>query len=324
MRIGILTLALLLGAAGALVPAAANDANYIFSVRNATADGLTFAMLDIDCVTIGMRFGSLAPGETRMLRFYRSGDCRGRQGTFTLKVMGSGLAAYQDRQGFTFDAAGGLAMAGPEPSGFRGKLSGMMRRDADSVAYDFIVRPPFVPIAQVYARLLAKVGRPATTDPARFARRADLGVPDDQALVLDIGGEGEHFVGNVHAGFREAINFNDKDVDSQPPRGPIPFLIRLNDWSTSPPLPIADGIGNYVVMQNAPLYDAYVPQIARITAVGGQIGLWIDKDLYAGQIARLAQLVGGIPTYSGPMGSDCQDEFGGHGGYDKVCITRWK
>jgi hypothetical protein len=178
------------------------------------------------------------------------------------------------------------------------------------------------PLTEVVNTVRAKVGVPSTTNPARFASRADMGVDGSYHVHLDVGGEGYHEVYGIASGFRNAINLNAQTADSQPPYGQIPMLVQVPDWPTNPPYPFIDGIADYITMQGAPLTAKNVSEIARVLRIGGKAGLWIDRDEYQGAINQLAQLLGCTPTYSTDPGSGCTDEFDGRTGWPKVCLQR--
>ncbi len=145
------------------------------------------------------------------------------------------------------------------------------------------------PLVEVRKALVGKVGSPATTNPANFAKRSDLGIDRAYQLTFDLGGEGHHVVNGITSGFLNAINFNDHVNDASHPQVPIPNLVLMNSFTTKPPFPVADGIGNYIVMQDAPLTDTNVSEITRMIAPGGRVGLWIDRVAYATQLAALAK-----------------------------------
>ncbi|CAM3606842.1 hypothetical protein BOSP111201_15360 [Bordetella sputigena] len=184
-------------------------------------------------------------------------------------------------------------------------------------------------LSSAYRLAYDKVGDPAILERASFVSRADMGLSDDYFLHVDVGGEGFHTYEGVISGFAGAININAQTRDSQPPYYPIPLLIHVEDWSTSPPYPFADGTVNYVTMQGAPLLDSAVPEFARILAPGGQIGLWINMRAYENDVTRLAKLLQSEWKYScssgkKPCSNACIDEFYDSSDLDftfpKVCI----
>ncbi len=176
------------------------------------------------------------------------------------------------------------------------------------------------PLIEVRKALVDKVGTPATTDPTKFASRADLGIDKQYPLTFDLGGEGRHTVNGITSGFTDAINFNDHTHDSTHPAIAIPNLVLMNAFSGNPPYPVVTGTANYVVMQDAPLTDRNVREIARILAPGGQAGLWIDSAQYGDQIKALAKTLQTVPRYSNTAGSSCSDEFNGQLAYPKFCM----
>lgn len=185
-------------------------------------------------------------------------------------------------------------------------------------------------LASAYALASNKVGDPATRDPARFVSRADMGLRDDYFLHVDVGGEGSHTYEGVISGFAGAININAQTKDSQPPYHWIPLLIHVEDWSTPPPYPFADGTVNYVTMQGAPLEESALPELARILAPGGKVGLWIDMPYHKKNVDHLAQLLQSDWQYScssgnKPCSNTCIDEFFDASDpgftFSKICIV---
>ncbi len=323
-------LVLLLLACGARA-AAAGDAYYILTIHNESRGPIVALANEAECASInkgGRTATSIDPDRTFQIGFFRSGgSCHGKQGWITLKITGSDLPLGQDPdvQKFWYDAEGGLEKRGPDPK-FASVLELVYnRRTADNVEYTLHVLHRHVPISDYHPRLLKKVGIPATRNPRGFATRSDLGVSEQQRILLDLGGEGRHSVGGIISGFTNALNFNDRDRESQPPYNPIPNLIWLDKFETNPPYPVADGLGDYVVMQGAPLTENNVDEIARITKIGGKIGLWINLDTATQQrLSRLAQRIGSQITSSQPANPACVDEFNGHAGFPKQCLTRTK
>jgi hypothetical protein len=185
------------------------------------------------------------------------------------------------------------------------------------------VTMPFMPttLSQAVDETVLQVGVPATRTSTSFATRDSMQIGSDYFLNLDVGGEGNHTVGGISSGFVGAVNINAQENDSQPPYGPIPLLILLDPWGTSPPYPFADGTANYITMQGAPLTNYYVGEMARVIAPKGQIGLWIDNNAYRSQIQTLADALNSTPVLSTAPGSSCFDEFPGMAGHPKTCIA---
>ncbi len=175
-------------------------------------------------------------------------------------------------------------------------------------------------LTQVWRAVVDKVGVPATTDPAKFASRADMGVDAAYPIHLDVGGEGYHEVFGIRSGFERALNLNDKTQDSQPPHGKIPMLVLLTSFSTDPQYPFTDGIANLITLQGAPLTPQNVSEFSRLVAPGGRIGLWIDRADFQPQIDQLADLLHTTPRYSTDPHSGCVDEFDGAAGFPKICL----
>jgi Concanavalin A-like lectin/glucanases superfamily len=142
-------------------------------------------------------------------------------------------------------------------------------------------------------RIASIVGKPARAG-AR-ATRAQVGLTATSEVHVDIGGCGYYtnLTGKTRCGFPDAININDKTTnpDSDPPNENVPALVLVNRWATNPIYPLEDEFADYVTMQSAPLYDVYVPQIAKLLRRNGAVGLWIDEERWASQIAVLAELL---------------------------------
>jgi Concanavalin A-like lectin/glucanases superfamily len=179
------------------------------------------------------------------------------------------------------------------------------------------------PLAAVVRAVRDQVGVPSTTDPARFASRADMGVDSSYHVHLDLGGEGYHEVDGDFSGFIDAINLNHKLTDSQPPYGWIPMLVQVPRFETAPQYPFVDEIADYITMQGAPLTERNTGEIARLLRVGGKAGLWIDRKAYQTEVDLLAKRFGCAPTYADVPGSGCTDEFSGKApGFPKICLQR--
>lgn len=67
-------------------------------------------------------------------------------------------------------------------------------------------------------------------------------------------------------------------------------------------------------MQNAPLYDSNVNEIARIIKPSGEIALWIDVGSFRNNIEELAKRLNGKVIYNDT------DEFNGQAGQPKTTI----
>lgn len=182
---------------------------------------------------------------------------------------------------------------------------------------------PYMPttLSQAVSEAVQQVGAPATRTSSSFATRDSMLIDGDYFLHLDIGGEGYHSSDGVTSGFVGAMNVNAQKNDSQPPYGPIPLLILVQSWQSSPPYPFANAIANYITMQGAPLTDYYAGEMARVIATKGQIGLWIDEELYQRQIDALAAALNSTAVSSTSPGSTCFDEFNGKAGFAKICIA---
>ncbi|KAK0716633.1 hypothetical protein B0T21DRAFT_296161 [Apiosordaria backusii] len=159
-------------------------------------------------------------------------------------------------------------------------------------------------LQRIVDNIVAVVGKPAVT--GRKCSRAQAGIPDAFPITLDVGGEGVLWNGFV-CGFPDAINVNDHDLQSNPDSRypemglqPIPYLVKVARWDTSIPpttLPFEDNFADRMCMQNAPLTETNVTEFARVIKPGGVIDLWIDGELLAEEIDRLAQLLNSQVTF---------------------------
>jgi Concanavalin A-like lectin/glucanases superfamily len=174
------------------------------------------------------------------------------------------------------------------------------------------VAPPVTP-EELAKRITAQVGSPASR--SKRVARSDIGVDSSTRIHLDLGGEGYFVYQGVTAGWTDAINVNETKENSQTHQ-PIPSLVLIEAWASNPPLPFADEFADYLTLQNAPLVDFYVPELARIVRRGGSIGLWIDRSIFQSQIDTLARSLSTMPNYSP------DDEFDAKGGYPKILLTR--
>lgn len=136
------------------------------------------------------------------------------------------------------------------------------------------------PLSTIHRRILSLVGDPVTrpTDSTNFPTRTDIQISSTYPLHVDLGGEGRFTTHGVTAGFGNALNINARWTNSQLIGVPIPNLIPVVGWKHNPPIPLADGVVDYVTMQSAPLTEHNVNEICRVLAKGGCVGLWIDLD----------------------------------------------
>ncbi|WP_296428467.1 hypothetical protein [Yoonia sp.] len=161
---------------------------------------------------------------------------------------------------------------------------------------------------------------PAAIPDGAEVSREDLGISDDTHVHVNIGGEGPVDSYGLQTGFDGAINLQAADGiigdgthQTQDTSVPIPNLVRVESWDQD--FPFAEGFADTITMQNAPLYDHNVEQIARmINKDGGTISLWIDRDAFGGNVEKLAAMVGGEIIW------EDTDEFGGAAGSAKITI----
>ena len=176
--------------------------------------------------------------------------------------------------------------------------------------------PPLVAIpgAEVADKVRQKVGSPA--QPGKQVGRSDIGISDTYYLHLDVGGEGRRSENGLETGFLDAININDTEYCTvcKEPNQPIPNLVRVEKWNTNPGYPFKNNCADYITMQNAPLTEKNVDEMARVLRKDGKICLWIDAD-FRPQILRLASKLNTTPIHD----SD-HDEFKGKAGHPKILI----
>ena len=214
------------------------------------------------------------------------------------------------------------------------------------------------PISTVHRRILNFVGDPATADTTHFPTRSDLQISPSYPLHVDLGGEGRFTAHGTTCGFASSINVNARRTNSQLRGRAIPNLIRVADWALKPPIPLGDGMVDYVTVQSAPLTEHNVDEMCRVLRPDGCVGLWIDLEAPAhdgttsseqdncgsdgGKITNLdmayclAERLGSTLEYSrssvrgkkvhtyGDHSShgECRDEFNGRYPFPKLCIWR--
>ena len=124
----------------------------------------------------------------------------------------------------------------------------------------------------IVKKITDKVGYPAWGN-IRIDRK-DMGISRFMRLHLDLGGEGYHEEHSVVSGFKDAINVNARETDSQNPHSKIPYLVYIKSFENL--YPFADSFANYITMQGSPLTPNNVNEIERMLKYGGEVGLWID------------------------------------------------
>ena len=172
-----------------------------------------------------------------------------------------------------------------------------------------------IPGAEVADKVRQKVGSPA--QPGKQVDRSDIGISDTYYLHLDVGGEGRRSENGLETGFLDAININDTEYCTvcKEPNQPIPNLVRVEKWITNPAYPFKNNFADYITMQNAPLTEKNVDEMARVLRKDGKICLWIDTEKFGPQILRLASKLNTTPIHD----SD-HDEFKGKAGHPKILI----
>ncbi|MES2886859.1 MAG: hypothetical protein V4739_02505 [Pseudomonadota bacterium] len=179
---------------------------------------------------------------------------------------------------------------------------------------------PAIPTPQLVDAIYKALGLPPQTaiPPGTQITREQLGIGEDARVHVDIGGEGPIDSHGLEAGYADSINIQAADGpigdgthQTQPPYGPIPNLVLLESWDQE--FPFEEGFADRITLQNAPLTDNNVDQIARmINKDGGEIELWVDVTAYKGNIEELARRVGGTIDWNA-------DNELGYG--EKVTIT---
>ena len=164
-----------------------------------------------------------------------------------------------------------------------------------------------------------KVGSPA--QPGKQVGRSDIGISDNYYFHLDVGGEGRRSENGIETGFLGAININDTEYCTvcKEPKLPIPNLVLVEKWNTEPAYPFKDNFADYITIQNAPLTEKDVDEMARIVRKNGKICLWIDKEQFEKQILRLASELN-----TTPIDDSDNDEFKGKAGFEKITINASK
>ncbi len=143
--------------------------------------------------------------------------------------------------------------------------------------------------------------------------RADLQLADDHCIHIDIGGEGLNEHMGYISGFPNSINLNAMTYQSNGHNIPIPNLVQLDSWFKNPSYPFADDFADYITIQNAPLTEKNVTEIARCLRPGGVVELWID-DAFLKKMHQLAELL------QSRVELDSLDQFGGTTGSKKFKI----
>jgi hypothetical protein len=158
--------------------------------------------------------------------------------------------------------------------------------------------PPDQDPQSISDRIRKAVGEPARRG-ARVSR-SDVDILPDTTIRIDVGGMGvyHHVVQETLTGLPNTLNMNDKgtnpDTRHEGEKN-IPNLILVRKWSNDPGYPFADNFADYITMQNAPLTDTNVREIARVLKSDGQVGLWIDEATFRANIDALKNLLG--PDY---------------------------
>lgn len=166
--------------------------------------------------------------------------------------------------------------------------------------------PPYDP-AVVAAKIMQLAAGSSPVLPLAPAQltRTQANIPDYAKVKVDIGGLGEYLYSPpgvstvMSCGFKDAINVNCTTTtqnNSTPPNQPIPNLLLIEQTgpmscNANAKLPLANDTVDYVVMQNTPLTNQWLTEIARVLKPNGEVGLWIDAQ-YAAQIRQLASSLG--------------------------------
>ena len=163
---------------------------------------------------------------------------------------------------------------------------------------------------------------PAALPAGRKPTRQELGIEEGVRIHIDVGGEGRTHSHGMKTGFNDSINLQAADgpvgdgtKQTQPPKGPIPRLVRMAKWEQN--YPFADNFADYITMQNAPLHPNNVNEMARVLKPNGEISLWIDPagSGWENNIEQLARKLKGKVKWNDV------DEFHGDAGYGKTTIV---
>lgn len=175
-------------------------------------------------------------------------------------------------------------------------------------------KPRHLFFIQTELEIVPRICELVAADPMAKVSRADLNLPDNYRVHVDVGGEGLNEHMGYISGFPDSINLNTLQHQSNHYGIPVPNLVRLKSWSGKVTYPFADGSIDYITMQNAPLTDNNVSEIARCLRPGGVVDLWVD-EFFVDNMNRLAQLL------HSKVELDVTDEFTGSTGSKKCRIV---
>ena len=137
-------------------------------------------------------------------------------------------------------------------------------------------------------------------EPHKSTRR-ELDLTDCDHIHLDLGGEGYTVAPDLGliTGFPDAFNVNDKEINHTTKKR-IPNLVKVKPWAESPDLPFENNFADKITLQNAPLEDKYVGEIARVLKKDfGEVGLWIDNtSKHKARIKSLAKKLNAVACYN--------------------------
>jgi len=160
-------------------------------------------------------------------------------------------------------------------------------------------------LVTVVSRIREKVGFPAR--PGAQASRRDLQIDENYPIVLDVGGEGPLASSGFVTGFPDVININDKDKATNHPYGPIPLLVKVEDWAGNPGYPFVENFADRMVMIGCPMTEKNISEFARVIKPRGTIDLWVI-DYVPGGVERLAKMLNSTITFP-----EETDRFKGNG-----------
>ncbi|HEV2801414.1 MAG TPA: LamG-like jellyroll fold domain-containing protein [Pyrinomonadaceae bacterium] len=174
-------------------------------------------------------------------------------------------------------------------------------------------------LEQIVQNIRNIVGVPAA--PGAQVSRAQVHIPNDYPILIDVGGEGPLNIGGLVTGFEGAINLNDivtvQTGGFGPQIGrPIKNIVQVQSWETDPGYPFADNFADKIVMIGAPLTKKNVDEMARVIRNGGEINLWVI-DGYLTAIEDLARKLNSVIEVPGEI-----KEFQNNGVPDNTWFVR--
>lgn len=155
-------------------------------------------------------------------------------------------------------------------------------------------------LEQIVQNIRNIVGVPAT--PGAQVSRAQVNIPDDYPILIDVGGEGPLNIGGFVTGFDGSISLNEMATVTTGGFGPhigkpIANVVQVQLWITNPGYPFTDNFADKIAMIGSPLTQKNIDEMARVIRDGGEINLWVDSAFLPamGQLAQRLHSVVEIP-----------------------------